>query len=184
MNQGNHKQTIFKLSVFSLIITLCCLTSTSALAAHSCLTPGSAAKFIKIDIAEDADPVFADGNLCPGSADPKDGDICIDINEKPDIRFVKKGHDKGKWEFIDFQLSSNKVIWPGVLPAGAYSDFQFGSDLGLITGRPVYRIQGESMLVQNNNCHEFTVYYRVVLKHVNTNKVVRLHPVMDNKGTT
>ncbi len=183
MNQGNHKQTLFNLSVFSLIITLCCLTSTSALAAHSCLTPGAAAKFIEIEIGSGLDPVFASGNACPGNPGATDGDICISINEKPDVRFVKKGTDMAKWEFIDFQLSSDNVNWPGVLPAGAYSDFQFGSDPGLITGRPVYRLQGNSMLVQNNNCHEFKVYYRVVLKHVNTNKVVRLDPAMDNKGT-
>jgi hypothetical protein len=182
MNQGNHKQTIFKLSVFSLFFTLCCLSSTSALAAPPCLTPGAAAKFIDIEIGAGLDPVFTFVNACPGSPGVK-GAICNSINEKPDVRFIKKGTDKAKWEFIDFQLSSDDVNWPGVLPAGVYSDFQFGSDPRLMTGRPEYKLAGNSMLVQNNNCHEFTVYYRVVLRHVTSNKVVRLHPVFDNKGT-
>ncbi len=183
MNQGNHKQTIFNFSVFSLIIVSCCWSCAFAQVPPSCLSPGAAAKFIDIDIAAGADPVFAAANSCPGSADAKDGDICISVNEKPDIRFIKQGADKAKWEFIDFQLSDDGVSWPGVLPAGAYSDFQFGSDTALNTGRPFYKINGNSMLVQNNNCHEFKVNYRVTLKKTATGKVIRLHPVMDNKGT-
>jgi len=154
-----------------------------AQAKPACLSPGSAAKHIDINVFSGSEPEFAAANACPGNASAKDGDICMAINEKPDVRFIKQGADKSDWEFVDFQLSSDGESWPGNLPVGAYSDFEFGSDDALLTGRPYFSISGNSMLVQNNNCHEFTVHYRITLKNTTTNEVIRLHPVMDNTGT-
>jgi len=182
MNQG--QKLIFPIRTSLLIFITTLLFGANAFAAKpACLSPGAASKHIDINIYAGSDPVWASDNKCPGNAAAKDGDICMSINEKPDIKFILKGADKGDWEFIDFQLSADGITWPGTLPVGAYSDFEFGSDAALNTGKPYFSLSGPSMHVQNNNCHEFTVYYRVTLKETSSGKVVRLHPVMKNTGT-
>jgi hypothetical protein len=181
-----QKFTACKASVCSLTLALffCgCAVAQNGPPKPDCLVPGKAAKHIDILVDANSQPKFAGGNACPGKAGAKDGDICMSINEKPDIKFTKTGDDKDKWEFVEFQLSGNGVDWPGVLPAGVYSDFEFGSDTALQTGRPYWTVNGHYMHVQNNNCHEFTVHYRLILKNGTTDEVVVLHPVMDNTGT-
>lgn len=191
MNVNQQQFTACKATICSLTLGLffCgCAVAQNGPPKPACLTPGNAAKHIDIVIEADSEPKFAAGsNLCPSNSPHKDpGDICMSINEKPDIKFTKKGADKDKWEFVDIQLSAEKDKWPwvGALPIGVYSDFEFGSDTALQTGKPYWSKQGDySMHVQNNNCHEFTVYYRLTLKNSDTDKIVRLHPVMDNTGT-
>lgn len=186
MNVKQHQFTACKATICSLTLALffCgCAVAQNGPPKPECLTPGNAAKHIDIVIEADSEPKFAGGNACPGKADAKAGDICMSINEKPDIKFTKTGDDKDKWEFVDFQLSGNGEDWPGDLPIGVYSDFEFGSDVALQTGRPHKNVNGYFMHVQNNNCHEFTVHYRVTLQNSATGEVVRLHPIMDNTGT-
>jgi hypothetical protein len=182
----HQKFTACKASFCSLTLALffCgCAVAQNNSSKPACLMPGSAAKHIEIVVDADSKPEFAGGNACPGKAEAKAGDICMSINEKPDIKFTKTGEDKDQWEFIDFQLSGNGEDWPGDLPIGVYSDFEFGSDVSLQTGRPYKKVNGDFMHVQNNNCHEFTVHYRLTLQNSTTSEVVRLHPVMDNTGS-
>ena len=167
------------------ILVLGISVSTSALAQSGCLQPGAAAK--QIDIAlYGTNLVFENKHACAGGKGaPNNGDVCMNINEKSDLRFLLKANASQDWKIIGFQLSDDGISWPGTLPLGAYSDFQFDSDTGLLTGTPYVEINpnGNQMTVQNNNCHEFEVHYRVSLENKNNGEIVRLHPVIKNRGT-
>ena len=174
-----------KLIAYTSAAAICLFGSTCVLAAD-CLTPGSASTQIDVKIDGMTNLPIFDNNINCGSGpqhvDP--GSICLDVNVKPDMKFKLTGAGSSDWEFVEFQLSGDGVNWPGTLPLGAYSDFQFDSDAGLQTGKPAVKIVGTLMKVQNNNCHEFLVNYRIVLKNNDTPPLfVRLHPVMDNRGT-
>ena len=122
------------------------------------------------------------------SIDKKNGNICLDIYKKPDLRFHLTGPGSNQWEFVGIQLSGDNQDWPGKLPLGTYSDFQFGSDAALQAGKPHVNINGAQMHVPNNNCHAFKVYYRVLLRRPAQQDNVPddyyyLHPMMDNRGS-
>lgn len=179
-----------KIISISIATGICVFGSTCAMAADSCLSPGSAAKQInvRVDIknVDSKGLPYFDNKIDCSSAPihPDKGSICLDVNAKPDMRFFLTGPDHTDWEFVEFQLSGDGVNWPGTLPHGVYSDFQFDSDAGLQTGKPFVKMAGFTMHVQNNNCHEFLVNYRIVLKNKDVPPIfVRLHPVMDNRGT-
>jgi hypothetical protein len=164
----------------------CAVAAEVAVAGDSCLSPGSAAKQINVKIDSETDLPYFDNKIDCGSgpAYPGAGSICLDVNVKPDMKFMLTGPGASDWEFVEFQLSGDGVNWPGTLPPGVYSDFQFDSDTGLQTGKPNVKKVGATMHVQNNNCHEFLVNYRIVLKNEDVPPLfVRLHPVMDNRGT-
>ena len=171
--------------LISIAACICMFGSACVLAQPSCLTPGSAAKKINVKIdAVTQLPYFFDKIDCVSPpVHPGMGSVCLDVNVKPDLKFMLTGAGAADWEFVEFQLSGDGVNWPGTLPPGAYSDFQFDSDAGLQIGKPFVKIVGATMKVQNNNCHEFLVYYRIVLKNNAVPPLfIRLHPVMDNRG--
>jgi hypothetical protein len=147
-----------------------------------CLIPGSAAKHINISVNADGKPEF-DNFVCPGGPHNNPGDICNGLNERPDIKFILTGPDARSWQFVDFQLSGNGLDWPGELPKGAYSDFEFGTDEALNEGRPFWSVTRNSMHVQNNNCHQFTVHYKLILENPETGERRIVDPIMDNTGS-
>lgn len=164
----------------------CAVAEAVAITGDSCLSPGSAAKQINVKIDSVTNLPYFDNKIdcASGTVHPDPGSICLDVNVKPDMRFMLTGKGASDWEFVEFQLSGDGVDWPGTLPAGVYSDFQFDSDAALLTGKPYVKIVGATMHVQNNNCHEFQVKYRITLKNDDDPPLfVRLHPVMDNRGT-
>lgn len=150
----------------------------------SCLSASPAPTIVKVKV-DGGLPEFEDEAVCavdplPGSPSP--GRVCVDINKRPDLRFVLNGPDATKWKFRGIQLSADGVSWGGALPLGAYSDFDFASDAALLAGTPHATITGNTMHVKNNNCHEFTVHYRVILEN-DKGEVIRLHPIIVNRGT-
>ncbi len=157
--------------------------SNIAFAANACVTSAGGAQQIDVNVLEDGIPEF-ENDFCPGKAVKNKGDVCNALNKKPDFKFKLKGPDKDKWEFVRIELGENATTWPGTLPIGAYSDFEFDSDVGLLSGRPAITLNGNAsqMSVRNNNCHNFTVHYRLVL--INSDgEYIRLHPVIENEGT-
>jgi len=181
-----------KIIAVSIASGMCVFSSACAVAAGvattggSCLSPGSAAKQIRVKIDVDTNLPYFDNKIdcASGPVHPNAGSICLDINVKPDMKFLLTGPGASDWDFVEFQLSGNGLDWPGTLPLGVYSDFQFDSDAALQTGKPYVKISSATMHVQNNNCHEFLVEYRIVLKNDDEPPLfVRLHPVMDNRGT-
>jgi hypothetical protein len=174
-----------------LILTACALPGLQA--QPSCLGPAAAATNVDIVIGAGGLPEFDSRIFCLGedpTINPKNGNICLDINKKPDLRFNLKGPGANAWQFVEIQLSGDGESWPGELPLGAYSDFEFGSDAALQTGKPHAQIagvnggKGNQMKVRNNNCHEFEVYYRILLKQPGATDVYYyLHPMMDNRGS-
>jgi len=155
--------------------------SNIAFAAKPCVTGIGALQQINVDVPEDGSPDFAN-NACPKN--PEKGNVCNSLNVKPDFKFRLTGPDAEKWKFVRIELGENANAWPGTLPIGVYSDFEFDSDEGLLTGRPTVNLIADDrqMKVQNNNCHNFTVHYRLVL--INSDgEYIRLHPVIENEGT-
>jgi len=170
------------------LMLLCPIGSSAVVLADSCLHPGSQAA-TQIDIVINSVtnlPEFENTIDCVGGSGntSQPGNVCLDIGKRPDLKFHLKGPGANDWEFVDFQLSGNGNDWPGTLPLGVYSDFQFDSDNGLQTGRPYVTINGNNMSVQNNNCHEFDVYYRITLKKDGVPPIwYRIHPLIQNRGT-
>ena len=173
-----------------LILTACALPAVQAQPQiPACLGNAAAATDVNIVINNDL-PKFNNKIPCSLGQGPQgDGDICLDINKKPDLKFNITGPNNPKWKFVEIQLSGDGENWPGELPLGAYSDFEFGSDAALQVGKPYARISGPDdkpgnlMQVRNNNCHQFQVYYRILLKNTVTNEYYYLHPIMDNRGS-
>jgi len=112
------------------------------------------------------------------------GDICVEKKGKPLLEFQLDGRNAKGWELVRFELGQNDSNWPGDLPDGAISDFEFDTDAGLRAGHPYVKLNGkkDKMQVKNNNCHKFVVHYRVVLKDRDGVEQT-LHPILDNKGT-
>jgi hypothetical protein len=177
-------QRVSKQLLVSAILVLGLSGCSALLAQSSCLQPGAAAKHIDIVLDDNDKPEFDNGIKCASdSGSPPKGNICSEMNEKPDIRFFLKEGAEDVWEFVGMQLGQDGTNWPGNLPLGAYSDFDFDSDVALLTGWPHVTKAGNNMHVQNNNCHEFTVHYRVILRNKeNPLDIFRLHPVVDNRG--
>jgi len=98
--------------------------------------------------------------------------------------FQLEGDNIKDWKLVRMELGENDSNWPGNLPAGAFSDFEFDTDKGLKAGHPFVKLNRKKtrMQVKNNNCHEFVVHYRLVLEDPQGNEQM-LHPIIDNKGT-
>lgn len=155
------------------------------LAQNSCANNSSrAAKTVEINVDINGIPTFADHACASRGSNAKKGDICSIKNERPVIKFKFDGDNTTGWEFVRIELSGDNTSWPGQLPAGAFSDFEFDTDAGLKAGTPYVKLRwgGRTMEVRNNNCHEFEVHYRLILKNP-AGVEKELHPVIENKGT-
>lgn len=148
----------------------------------SCPHSGSADKHITIVVNDEDKPEFKDNHCPPSGPYNKPGDICNGLNIKPDIRFILTGGNASTWEFVDFRLSEDGENWPGNLPLGVASDFQFASTADLKAGRPEWTVTGNTMHIENNNCFEFTVYYRLLLENPATGERRLVDPIIDNTG--
>ncbi len=164
-------------------ITLITIGSPMVFAANDCLSSGRASKPVHIRIDANAKPFFHD-HACKSKPNSRKGDICSTKREKPVLKFMLEGQRARDWELVRLELGQNDSSWPGNLPAGAFSDFEFDTDAGLKAGHPyvVLNPKKNEMKVKNNNCHAFEVHYRVVLKDPAGNEQT-LHPIIDNKGT-
>ena len=155
------------------------------LAQNSCAgNSGRAAKIVQIEVDDSGNPFFSDHACASRGNNAKKGDICSAKNEKPVLKFKLEGSNARDWELVRLELSENGTSWPGNLPAGAVSDFEFDSTAGLNAGTPFVKLSWskKTMEVKNNNCHDFEVHYQVVLKDPAGDEQ-KLHPVIENKGT-
>lgn len=178
----NHNYRRYSKALSMTAVATVVLFSSNVMAAKPCVTGAGAPQEIIVEVTgAGADPAFKN-DFC-GAAKGK-GSVCNGLNQKPDFKFKLEDASDEDWKFVRLELSGDGTNWPGTLPPGAYSDFLFDSDDGLLTGRPSVDViaDGAQMKVQNNNCHAFTVYYRVVMKN-GAGKFVRLHPVIENGGT-
>lgn len=196
MNTSPAPRTAFR-PPYVLLVSLAAFTLSACAAAEpmppreenekpACLSPGNKAFHVDIVLDDNDEPAFDTTFQCANPTNPQSGkgDVCIGINDRPDLQFKLLGGANTGWKFVELELSGDGESWPGVLPPGAYSDFEFGSDAALLTGKPHVSINGATMHVQNNNCHEFTVHYRVVLENKETGAIFRMHPILVNRGTT
>ena len=155
------------------------------LAQNSCVgNSGRAAKTIEIKVNDEGKAYFSDHACASRGGSAKKGDICSAKNEKPILKFKLDGSNARDWELVRIELGENDASWPGNLPAGAFSDFEFDTDAGLKAGTPYVKLSWskKTMEVRNNNCHDFEVNYRIVLKDPDGAEQ-KLHPVIENKGT-
>lgn len=171
--------------VVILILTACALPGVQA--QNSCLGPGNAPTNVNIVIGANGLPEFDNRIFCAEenpASNPRNGNICLDVGQKPVLKFHLTGPGSNAWQFVELQLSGDNQNWPGELPLGAYSDFEFASDAALQTGKPHVTINGAQMEVRNNNCHEFKVWYRILMRKPGTTDFFYyLHPIMDNRGS-
>lgn len=178
-----HSTNWKKSVTWLMVAAVSAIGTTPAWAAKPCVTGGASAKVINVEVPEGGLPEFVDDE-CGGMKGK--GAVCNDINQaKPNMRFKLDDKSVDGWEFVRVELSGDGTTWPGTLPLGVYSDFTFDSDEGLYSGQPAVEFIGmgkDDIRVDNNNCHNFTVHYRLVLKNSDGN-FYRLHPVIENGGT-
>ena len=187
----NTKNAFIPLTLISTSLIALLSSTVGQAAKPGCLSPTAAATKIEIEVIDDFPKFKAnERKTCPdeNSADVDDGYFCFDINKKSNMKFhitkPPSPTDSTDWAFVGIQLSGNGADWPGQLPLGAYVDYEFGTENNLNNGTPFAVINGADnmMTVSNNNCHEFTVYYRLVFKNT-AGDFFRLHPVARNRGT-
>jgi hypothetical protein len=153
-----------------------------------CLSPAAAATQIDVEMTATGYPQIKPGSKknCPDqpASYGADGYFCVDINKQSNMRFHLTNTAATNWKFIGFQLSEGGTEWPGQLPVGVYSDFEFGTENAINNGTPYVKINaaGNMMTVDNNNCHDFTVHYRLIFENA-AGDFFRLHPVARNRGT-
>ena len=180
MINRNRVNRFVMVVIFSIFVTV---GSSSVFATNNCMDSARVKKVIHIQVDENQQAYFHD-HACSPTPTRANGDICVEKNGKPLLVFRLEGRNAKGWELVRFELGQNDSSWPGDLPDGAFSDFEFDTDAGLRAGHPYVKLNSKKnkMEVKNNNCHKFIVHYRVVLKNMDGQEQT-LHPILDNKGT-
>ena len=148
--------------------------------AQACKEPPRNPQIMQIR-ADGGAPQFVD-NRCPGVSGSRNGDLCSSAGERPEIQFILTGSAASDWRFVRMELSSNGSDWGApALPAGVLADFDFASASDQARGIPSARVDGNRMIVANDNCNRFEVHYRLVLSGPDGEAI--LHPIIRNGGT-
>lgn len=178
-----HRVTSYSMR---LVATMAAGLVSAGAMAQSCNEPPRNPQNVRVEIIDGA-PAFTNKFCSDASSQP--GDLCNEIDDRPRIVFKLQGNGANRWEFVRMELSADDVNWTNpVLPAGAYLDFEFSedpSDPDRLRGWPAVSINGSGrqMTARNFNCHEFEVFYRLLLEDDAGNQVY-LHPRVRNKGRT
>jgi len=153
--------------------------------AQSCNEPPRNPQNVVINVV-DGQPEFS--NKFCDEAGSAPGDLCNAIGSRPRMVFKLQGNGANRWEFVRMELSADGTSWnQPVLPQGAYDDLGFSTDPNnqdRRNGWPQATFNGNKrqMTVRNDNCHEFDIHYRLVLRN-NDGSEVFLHPRIRNGGT-
>jgi len=171
------------IGILTIAIAMVAWSASAVASKNGCMSNSRAAHTVYISLDSSGDPQF-DDHVCPSAASPKAGDICVADKVRAILKFRFARNSADDWEFVRIELGEDDTNWPGTLPAGVYSDFEFDTDAGLAAGHPYVDLSRNKrvMEIRNNNCHQFGVHYRVILKDPEGNEHP-LHPIMDNKGT-
>lgn len=172
------------LVVSAVVSAMYCLFFSGQLLAQSCNEPPRNPQNVVINIV-DGEPQFSN-KFCSESGSQA-GDLCNAMGARPRMVFKLQGNGANQWEFVRMELTADESNWNNpVLPQGAYDDLGFSSDPGnpdRIKGWPPVSLNGSKrqMTVRNDNCHEFEVFYRLLVRHRDGTERY-LHPRIRNGG--